>query len=182
MGDFSQSIVDQHVRERDAEDVAIKLLDALIDRGVLIEPEDDDEDEDALYLPGQAWMDACNSKDTEGVDPEELGEVDIAVGRNVYETIENGIDVVCPRCGQHVQEVTEGWMDAVEGWQAGQAATFVCPSCKKGSPIESWDGPTPWGFGNVGITFLNWPLLREGFVAELARLTGHPLRVVRCAY
>jgi hypothetical protein len=36
----------------------------------------------------------------------------------------------------------------------------------------------PFAFGNVGVKFWNWPLLRDDFSKALAELTGHRMRLI----
>ncbi len=68
----------------------------------------------------------------------------------------------------------------MEAWYEGDdAVTFPCPDCGKPERLVDWAGEFPWGFGNLGFTFWNWPPLSASFVREVTELLGHRSVLVR---
>jgi len=45
--------------------------------------------------------------------------------------------------------------------------------------LAEWRGPWPWGFGNLGLTFWNWPPLSEKFVQTITSKLRHRTVLVR---
>ena len=73
-----------------------------------------------------------------------------------------------PTFGDHVQDWFDGDDDA-HLWRA---------ACGHGEPLSSWDGPRPWAFGHLGLTFWNWPPLLPEFIRSLEESIGHRARLV----
>ena len=68
----------------------------------------------------------------------------------------------------------------MEAWyEWDDAVTFPCPDCGKPERLVDWEGEFPWGFGNLGFTFWNWPPLSASFVREVTELLGHRSVLVR---
>jgi predicted RNA-binding Zn-ribbon protein involved in translation (DUF1610 family) len=85
--------------------------------------------------------------------------VKIAVGRQVFDAGANGIELRCDACGVSF-EPDDSWSDAVGAWFDGDnLASFPCPSCGQRPLLREWRGPWPWGLGNLGVKFWNWPPL-----------------------
>jgi hypothetical protein len=79
------------------------------------------------------------------------------VGRTVFDNGGNGIELTCPECSTTFQP-QDGWVDAVGAWfDGGDDARYACPSCGRDQALRDWTGPWPWGFGNLGFEFWNWP-------------------------
>ena len=105
--------------------------------------------------------------------------VEFAVGRQVFDAGGNGIELQCDACGVSF-EPDDSWMDAVSAWFGGDdLVSFPCPSCGQQALLTEWRGPWPWGFGNLGIAFWNWPPLSDDFIHALTRKLGHRTVMVR---
>jgi hypothetical protein len=105
--------------------------------------------------------------------------VEFAVGRRVFDAGGNGIELQCDACGVSF-EPDDLWSDAVGAWFSGDdLVSFPCPSCGQQALLTEWRGPWPWGFGNLGIAFWNWPPLSDDFIHAIARKLGHRTVLVR---
>ena len=105
--------------------------------------------------------------------------VKFAVGRQVFDACGNGIELECDACGMSF-EPDDSWSDAVGAWFSGDnLVSFPCPSCGQQALLTEWRGPWPWGFGNLGIAFWNWPPLSDDFIHAITRKLGHRTVMVR---
>jgi hypothetical protein len=101
----------------------------------------------------------------------------IQVGRTVFSTI--GGELTCRACEAQV-EPEDTWFEAVDAWYAGDdGVMFACPECGQPERLTEWSGNFPWGFGNLGFTFWNWPALSARFVQEFTEKLGHRIVVVQ---
>ncbi len=104
--------------------------------------------------------------------------VEIAVGRRVFDAGGNGIELRCDACGVPF-EPDDSWSDAAGAWFNGDnLASLPCPSCGRQALLTEWRGRWPWGFGNLGLQFWNWPPLSDSFVHALTRKLGHRTIIV----
>lgn len=103
--------------------------------------------------------------------------------RSVSAAVQGGVGpVFCPVCHAAMgdgESISDEFMSAVDAWHQGQDGTLACPSCQSASPITKWQTEPFWAFGNVTITFWNWPSLSESFVSDLSKVSGHEVKVVR---
>jgi hypothetical protein len=179
MGDGFQIVVDREVSEEDAPRLAERIRDWLISRRI-IQPELTDctlgepghppgeAHPSALADPSLAALHMLTHMLTNGVE--------ITVGRSFFWTPYT--DLTCRACGARCEPYEE-WVEAVGAWHEDDAATFACPTCGHPERVTEWTGVSPCGFGNLGLTFWNWPPLSEEFVREVTRMMGHRTRLVR---
>jgi hypothetical protein len=100
-----------------------------------------------------------------------MNAVDIAVGRSVGHAGAETMEVRCPVCATEYRN--EAWHDAVNQWsQRVETARAVCDSCEVATPADLIVFLPAWGFGNLDVTFWNWPRLHDDFVAELRTILG----------
>ena len=100
------------------------------------------------------------------------------MGRRVFAAGANGIELRCSAC-ECFFEPDVSWSDAVSRWFDGDnLASFPCPSCGQLTLLKEWRGRWPWGFGNLGLRFWNWPPLSEDFINGLSQKLGHRTVVV----
>jgi hypothetical protein len=105
--------------------------------------------------------------------------VKFAVGGRVFDAGGNGIELECDACGVSF-EPDNSWYDAAGAWFDGDdLVSFPCPSCGQQPLLTEWHGPWPWGFGNLGIEFWNWPPLSDDFTEAITRQIGHRTVMVR---
>jgi hypothetical protein len=69
---------------------------------------------------------------------------------------------VCPQCQALIEPGNSDFADAItaasDWWRTATAAAHVaCPECKAASHIRNWQSKPPLAFGNLAITFWNWP-------------------------
>jgi hypothetical protein len=93
--------------------------------------------------------------------------------RTVFHAGGNGFRIICPAC-QATAENIEGWGDAAQEWyDSNGPGILTCPRCGNVEPVTEWGYDPPYGFGNLGFTFWNWPPLKPSFVAEVSQRLGH---------
>jgi hypothetical protein len=177
MGDFFQVIVDKNVSVEDAPRLGTQVREWLVARRI-IEPELSDS---ALarpgHRPGPSCKEALEQPDSGAFLDLETNGLAIEVGRTVFFTV--GGELTCRACGAHV-ETEDGWGEAVDAWYAGDDdVMFACPECGQPERLTEWSGSFPWGFGNLGFTFWNWPPLSARFVQEVTKQLGHRVVVVQ---
>lgn len=176
MGDYYQIIVVKDVSAEDAPRLAGQLRDWLVAKRI-IEPELTDCTLGGPgHRPGPEHARALESAEFE-VPRLWTNGFQIETGRTVFHTISG--QLTCRACGARF-EPQGGWFDAVSVWYEGDDdVTFACPECGKPERLTEWDGEWPWGFGNLGFTFWNWPRLSERFVHEASEQLGRQTLVVR---
>jgi len=178
MSDSFQVIVDRDVSADDASILAAEIRDWLIARRIIEQELTDCALGDLAHRPGPLHTAAVEAPaDATGGLSLQTNGLQIEVGRTVFYTI--GGELTCRACGVHF-EPEEGWSEAVDDWYTGNdRAIFECPECGKPEQLVEWSGEFPWGFGNLGFKFWNWPPLSERFIQEVAAKLGHRTVLVR---
>ena len=186
MSDNSQAIVDVEVQEAAAQKLADDICAWLVQMGIIKAETSPGStlDEGEGHEPGPRHAVALAGKPDRDwlatVENGGGGGVSLLVGRQVFDAGGNGIELKCPACNK-VFEPGDNWGETVSEWFEGDDdAAFACPSCGKSQRLAEWRGPWPWGFGNLGIVFWNWPPLSESFVREVSERLGHKTVLVRC--
>jgi hypothetical protein len=185
VGDFAQVIVAIDVPSGEAGARAERAVDWLV-RSAIVERELSD---CALGVPGHApasgFEDACVTEahdDTSSTPRLRTNGMAVHVGRTVFDTGDNGVELLCEHCAHRFEPDVESWQDAVGAWwQGDDDATYRCPSCAFEQRLAEWDGPWAWAFGQLGFAFWNWPQIRPEFVEALAAAVDSRVRVVRCS-
>ncbi|NBD12441.1 FmdB family zinc ribbon protein [Corallococcus silvisoli] len=178
MGDSFQIIVDKDASADEAPRLAAQIRDWLVARRI-IEPElTDCALGDSGHRPGPGRTAAVDAPDEEAWSWRlQANGLEIEMGRTVFFTI--GGELTCRACGARF-EPEDGWSEAVDDWYSGNdGAEFECPECGTPERLVEWNGEFPWGFGNLGFKFWNWPPLSERFTQELAEQLGHRTLLVR---
>jgi hypothetical protein len=99
--------------------------------------------------------------------------LEVHVGRNVYHPFQGDVGMFCPNCGLQA-EFDEAWDAAILEWYNREGAGMLgCRNCPQVTAIDEWIYDPPWGFGELGFTFWNWPMMRERFVEELRAQFKH---------
>jgi hypothetical protein len=103
----------------------------------------------------------------------------IVVGRTIFDSGSNGVELQCPECSATF-EPDDDWSDAAQTWAEGEdSVPYSCPACGRDQALQDWTGPWPWGFGPLGFEFWNWPPLNRDFVESLSALLPGRVRLVR---
>ncbi|TQF09917.1 hypothetical protein FJV41_42150 [Myxococcus llanfairpwllgwyngyllgogerychwyrndrobwllllantysiliogogogochensis] len=178
MGDSFQTIVDRDASADDAPRLAAEVRDWLVARRIIEQELTDCALGDSGHRPGPGHAAAVEEPDEEtGVLSLQANGLQIEVGRTVFYTI--GSELTCRACGAQF-EPEDGWSEAVDDWYNGNdSAEFECPECGKPERLVEWSGEFPWGFGNLGFKFWNWPPLSGRFIQEVAEMLGHRIVLVR---
>jgi hypothetical protein len=182
LSDDSQSIVDIEAKGREVERLARRVCEYLAGRNIVAASKRDCVLSAAAgYPPGKKYAEACTRPAARGFARLVTNGVAVEVKRTVFDAGENGLEVACPACRAKVLEADEAWSLAVGAWWEGNdGAAYACRKCRKTAALNAYDGRFPWAFGSLGFTFWNWPPLSDAFVAEVAKVLGHRVRVVRC--
>jgi hypothetical protein len=193
VGDLYQTIVDRDVTSDVAGGLGQRVVGDLIRRGVVTGKRSGcvlggsgmgyppGPNAEAVVVP-HVHTEACRNLPHADFRRDRTNGLDVEVGRRrrVYYSMTGEQALVCRRCGTRLDVDTfPPALDmAVNEWaaQTGEGR-FVCPRCGVGDLISEWRWDPPWGFGCLGLTFWNWPWLRDSFVQDLSALLGH--RTVR---
>ena len=105
--------------------------------------------------------------------------VQISTERQVFHNGGNGLDeILCPNCGEN--QIEEDWGTLLENWlNQTQSDKLKCSKCSSEYSITKFDFIPNWGFGNFGLIFWNWGELKAEFIAELRKIIGTELKIVR---
>ena len=175
VSDCFQVLADPDVKATDAPRVAAGLVSWLAERQI-IQPElvPCVFDVDLGHPPGPRWADALADRADRRFGG---GGVEVHTQRTVFHGDGAGYDrVACPRCDAEVN--WDDLMDTIGAWYETGTALQRCGTCDHGAELNDLRWENPWAFGYLGLTFWNWPPLGERFVGELARRTGHRIRLV----
>lgn len=88
--------------------------------------------------------------------------------RTVFHAGEVGFASICPRCGARCDSF-EDVGDAIDAWYKGeQPKDVICHTCNHSDDLLGWCFDPMYGFGNLGLTFWNWPVLSSAFLDKLS--------------
>lgn len=178
LNDSAQIVVDIEVRAEEAPDLADIVRAWLVGEQIIEQEQSDSALSGTGHRPGTNYGVAIKI-DEDAFLRLAVNGVRIAVGRQVFDAGENGIELRCNACGVTF-EPDDSWSNAVGAWFSGDdLASFPCPSCGQQALLTEWGGQWPWGFGNLGVEFWNWPPLSDSFLHALTRRLGHRVTMVR---
>lgn len=186
MGDHFQTIVDLDASPVEASALAGRVLDWLVQEGiVLAERTDCVLGAPSGNPPGAHWSKAvadCDWKPTDGLN--------IETGLTVFHGGQGGAQhAACPQCARRTDFYTETWDEvegawepfgeAIDAWYKTGSAAVTCQHCGLPSDLRAWTWADDYfAFAHLGFEFWNWPEFSPRFLAEFAQvLDGH--RVVR---
>jgi len=180
MSDASQVIVDIEASEAEAARLAEEIRAWLAAQGVIAQgPSDCVLGEGEGYAPGPGYGVALVPGSVDEFLRLRTNGLCLRAGRAVFDPGANGTELRCEACGVAF-EPGDDWFDAVGAWAGGDDdASFACPDCQRTRRLAEWRGPWPWGFGNLGLEFWNWPPLSDAFVRAVGERLQHRVVVVR---
>jgi hypothetical protein len=182
MGDWFQTIVDRDASLAEAPALGSAVRDWLIERRVIAaNPADCVLGSKGIgYPPGTDFEQVLEAPEAPDRRTRELwtNGFHVTVGRTVFHAGQNGLELVCQKCGTR-SDGGELWGKAVDEWYAAKGPGLLpCSTCGNPEAVTDWTYDPPWGFGNLGFNFWNWPRLKTSFVAELSRRLQHRTVVV----
>ncbi|MBI5535273.1 MAG: hypothetical protein HY898_21275 [Deltaproteobacteria bacterium] len=173
MSEDHVSIVDIDATSDSAPALGERLRTWLVENGI-VRQSDAPTFQKIELEPGPSFSAVLDAADA-GVVP---GSVEISVGRRVYDTGGNGVELSCSQCRAHF-EPDDRWFDRVGTWFEGDdAVAYPCPACGFEQRLAEWEGPFAMGFGNVGLTFSDCPPPSDAFLERVKQLLGHRVRIV----
>jgi len=173
LSDNAQILVDVEVSVERASELASVVRAWLVDEGIIEQEQSDSVLADTGgHRPGRNYRAAVKTDEDAFLCLSTNG-LAIVVGRRVFDAGGNGIELRCNACAEAF-EPDDSWSAAVSTWFDGDnLASFPCPSCGHRTRLAEWRGPWPWGFGNLGLQFWNWPPLSEEFIHTVTQKLGH---------
>ena len=177
MGDHFQTVVDRDATPAAAEAVAREVIKWLVGRGVIESGRTDCvlDGDGTGHAPGPNYADVIDLGSDDGDDTPRLrtNGLAVVVGQTVFHAGQGGLELVCRACGDR-SDGGDAWSKAVREWYDQKSEGILrCPRCGHAEPVTEWAHDPPWGFGNLGFTFWNWPPLTASFVEEFTRRLGH---------
>lgn len=190
MGDHFQKIVDLDAGPQDAPRLAQRVLDRLVDEGiVLAEPVADCVYGPPLgHVPGPHWQRAVAPQDARFGPGDGLA---VHTERTVFHGGQGALAAArCPRCAATVRLHGDGGMIpetwgpfvlAIDTWHESGTADVTCPECAEPVPLPDWTWSDDYfAFGHLGFVFWNWPALTPEFRTGMAELLdGHRVAYLR---
>jgi len=129
------------------------------------------------YKPGSRYKDIVDGDDF-GLLQRQVNGLEIVTERQVFDCGENGLDEVnCPEC--RANNLDSEWAEAIEAWWRSTGYhKLKCNQCGKESPIIDYEFIPTWAFGDFGLKFWNWPVLKDSFFDDLKIVMDKDVKVV----
>jgi len=180
MGACFQTIVDEDASVEEAQTLANEIRDWLVERGIIQATLTDCVlgGDGRGYPPGRNFEEAISPGVHHDLLQWRTNGLHLVIGRTVFDPGQADHIVMCPQCRtpheDHIQ-----WGNAIGEWYEGKTALLRCPHCNASTPITEWVFDPPWGFGNLGFKFWNWPPLKDEFVSEFGERLKHQTIIVK---
>jgi hypothetical protein len=184
MGDHYQTIVDVESSLGEAEALAVKVVNFLVERRIVLPVKTDCVVGDNLgYPPGPNARQTVESPELFLDTLVTLG-MEVITERRVH--FSDDLAVRCPNCRFELvawwasphELQPHDWDIALRQWLQGDEGLLTCPQCDQACSLTKWVYDPPWAFGNLAFRFWNWTDLKEEFVKEIADLLGHKIAFV----
>jgi hypothetical protein len=156
----------------EASHMLAQVFDLLIDFGVI---EDEKRAETpsgkSAYGPGPHWEAAIVECDETFLELDVNG-VERRSGRHIVDPGSFDATAVCPECLEP-RPFDAAWVESANAWiHRSRSTGLACPSCGDSTPVDEWAYDPPIGFGNLSVTFWNWPSINREFINRVQRLVG----------
>lgn len=182
VGDWFQTIADLDATAEQAPSLADVLITTLVAEDIVrAERTDCGPGTDGAHPPGPRCSEAFDGPDG-GLLTLRCNGLSAWCGRTVVDPGQGGGEVGCPYCNaieSFDEPLGAAFLEAIDAWHAHRPSDTACRHCGRAIGINDWqwtDGD--WAFANLGLTFWNWPPLRNDFVAGISRRLGHQVRLV----
>jgi len=185
MGDYFQNVVDVDATDEEAGRLGERLLRWLVESGIVVgTPSDNVLGAEMGYGPGPRCSEAVTARD-DGMLTLWTNGLHLIDHRHIYDCGQEGVGpVVCPWCGERdvlenyeTHSMSDRWEDlsaAFGRWLDGGDGELACLHCRRIVKLKDWRWEEPvYAFGSLGVRIWNWPPLKEGFLADVARVLSH---------
>ncbi|GAA3247556.1 hypothetical protein ACFO1B_38740 [Dactylosporangium siamense] len=178
MGDWFQTIADLDATAAEAPHLADGLVAWLVAEGIVsAERTDCVLSADEGHPPGPRCTEAFDGAD-HGLPSLATNGLHAWSGRTVVHPIQGSGEVGCPHCDKD-EPLGAAFFEAINAWYAQRPSDTACRHCGRTIAINDWHWPdAAWAFADLGLTFWNWPPLRDDFIAGIGRRLGHRVRLV----
>ena len=182
MSDFNISLISNKTQTTEIKIVRKIALDYLIYKEIIEEQETDCTlNSNKGYLPGNKASTVLNEQTDLVFKNLWTNGVEIIKEKTVFHTGGNGVDYLnCPICNSNI--VNTNWGNYIDNWLNGKDDSFDCPNCLNKIHITNCNFEPVWGFSDFGITFWNWPDLKESFIKEMEEVLNLKLKKIYCHY
>lgn len=184
MGDWNQQLVAPDLPRNDADFVAKKVHEWLLDSQIIAEPKTNCVlgSEDGLgYPPGQkvgAMLEAPTEQEVESMRAQLTNGFEICSEAKIYHLYQGFPEHFTYRCSNCDSILTDEFFgDCVaklDDWiEDEQLGNVDCPDCGLSSLVSDWiTDPPCLMFSNFGVTIWKWRTVSDEFIREMSKMTG----------
>jgi hypothetical protein len=173
--------VDRDATMEEAPTLGARVLDRLVERGIVLPvPSDCVLGSPLGYPPGPNYI-AAVVEESSYLHRMMVNGLHIITEHTVFDAGQYGLNFICNACDVQFayQDLEPYWTDAVNEWYDNRGVGLLtCPRCDYTEPVTEWGFDPPWGFGNLGFEFWGWPELSEDFVEAVSAWLSHRTVVV----
>jgi hypothetical protein len=99
--------------------------------------------------------------------------MEIIIGRTVFHSGSGSVELICTNC-EYRFEFSDEVGDTISDWYERRGSgNCRCSRCGVERSVAEWQFEPPWGFGNLGFEFWNWPSFESFFIEEISKRLGH---------
>jgi hypothetical protein len=177
MSDSYITIVPTNVTGEQVKELSQRTIKWLTEREIISQdPTDCVLGQDSGYPPGPKYKNIIDG-DNYGLLRLKTNGLQVVTVRQVFDNGDNGLEEInCPKCGGN--NIDSDWGESLDAWDAGQNDKLKCSQCDNESPITDFDFKPSWGFGELGLTFWNWPSLTSEFLDDVKILLDKDIKVI----
>jgi hypothetical protein len=181
MGDYFQTLVFRSVTASDAPKIGAILSDFLLTRQIIAgEPSEEAVLGGIGYRPGALALSVCEHGNWSSFLDLLTNGVEIAVGRRIFCEYDGAeFFATCENCGVRFNMMEhEPAMKALTAFGNGEDSAFPCSSFGHDAQLTNWKTEGVTG-GFLGLQFWNWWPITQAFQAEVGRLTGSEIFLIK---
>jgi len=128
------------------------------------------------YSPGPKYNDIVDDINYELKKLKTNG-LEIIINRQVFHNGENGLNEIrFQKCGAN--NIDSDWGEIIDSWDNKENDVLKCSECNNETSITNYDFRPKWGFGEFGLTFWNWPNLKNDFMDDLKRFLNKDIEMI----